>query len=264
MQPWYFNPIMFEIGPVKAHWYGFMYALSFLIGYLYLLYSKKGKLLQEKLKDSFVIYVILGIVLGGRIGYVLFYNLAYYISNPLKIIAVWEGGMSFHGGLIGAAIALLIFAKKHKVKFFVLGDIVTGIASVGLFFAKIGNFINAELYGRIAQSFCIHFPTDPDNCRYPSQLLEALLEGIVLFLILYFIGRKTEKTGVVSAYFLIFYGIFRIIAEFFRQPDAQIGFFFGFVTEGQLLSSLMLIAGIYLLWHLNKEQKRQHKTAHGK
>lgn len=253
MQQWYFNPIMFQIGPVKAHWYGFMYALSFLLGYLYLTYSKRGKKLQRNERDAFLIYVILGIVLGGRIGYVLFYNLVYYLTNPLKIFAVWEGGMSFHGGLLGAALAIMIFGRKYRKKFLDLGDIVTAFAPVGLFFAKIGNFINAELYGRIATSFCIYFPSDPANCRYPSQLLEAFLEGIVLFFTLYFIGRKTNKTGIVSACFLLFYGIFRIIAECFREPDVQIGYLFGFLTEGQLFSGLMVIAGIWLLLKLKKK-----------
>jgi phosphatidylglycerol:prolipoprotein diacylglycerol transferase len=251
-QEWYFNPVMFQIGPVKAHWYGFMYALSFLLGYFYLKYSKRGKKLHNNERDSFLIYIILGIVLGGRIGYILFYNLVYYLSNPLKIFAVWEGGMSFHGGLLGAALAITIFARRHKRKFLELGDIVTGFAPVGLFFAKIGNFINAELYGRVANSFCINFPSDPANCRYPSQLLEAFLEGIVLLFIVTLIGRKTRKTGVISASFLLFYGLFRITAEFFREPDSQIGYLFGFITEGQLFSSMMVIAGIWLLLKLKK------------
>jgi len=256
MQEWYFNPVMFKIGPVEAHWYGFMYAISFLLGYLYLIFSKKGKLLDDKLKDPFIIYVILGIVLGGRIGYVLFYNISYFLGNPAKIMAVWEGGMSFHGGLLGAIAALALFAKKYKAGFWKIGDIVTSFAPVGLFFAKIGNFINGELYGRIAQNFCLHFPSDPGNCRYPSQLLEAFLEGIVLFMLLYFIGRKTKKAGIVSAWFLVLYGIFRIFVEFFREPDAHIGFLFGIMTEGQLLSGLMLICGITLLISIREKQKR--------
>jgi phosphatidylglycerol:prolipoprotein diacylglycerol transferase len=255
MQEWFFNPVMFSIGPVKAHWYGFMYAVSFFLGYLWLFYSKRGKQLDNRLKDPLILYVILGIVLGGRIGYILFYNLSYFFANPLKIIAVWEGGMSFHGGLLGTAAALALFVKKYKVKFWVLGDIVTSFAPVGLFFAKIGNFINGELYGRIAQNFCLHFPSDPANCRYPSQLLEAFLEGIVLFIILHFISRKTKKTGIISAWFLALYGLFRIIVEFVREPDAHIGFLFGFMTEGQLLSSFMLICGTALLLAARKKPR---------
>ena len=256
MQEWYFNPVMFEIGPVKAHWYGFMYAISFLLGYMYLLFSKKGKKIDHKLKDPLIIYVILGIVLGGRIGYVLLYNLSYFFSNPFKIIAVWEGGMSFHGGLLGTIAALAVFAKKYRVNFLELGDIVTGFAPVGLFFAKIGNFINGELYGRIAQNFCLRFPSDPGACRYPSQLLEAFLEGIMLFMLLKLVECRTKKTGYVSAWFLVLYGIFRIFAEFFREPDAHIGFLFGAVTEGQLLSGLMVISGLVLMIFLHKKKQK--------
>lgn len=257
MNEWYFNPIMFEIGPVKAHWYGFMYAVAFVIGYLYLQYSKPGKRLKisSTQKDTLVAAVILGVVLGGRIGYMLFYNLSYYLANPAKMIAVWEGGMSFHGGLIGVAIALTWFTKKYKASYLEIGDVITRIAPIGLFLAKIGNFINAELYGRIASQWCIHFPTDPENCRYPSQLLEAFLEGIVLFFLLALIGQKTKKTGIVTSAFLIFYGIFRIIAEFFREPDAHIGFLFGVITEGQILSSLMILAGSILFFKLSKDKK---------
>ncbi len=253
---WYFNPVMFEVGPVKAHWYGFMYALSFLLGYLYLLHSRRGKKLIAGERDSFLVYIILGIVLGGRVGYILFYNLAYYLLSPQKIIAVWEGGMSFHGGLLGAALAITLFARKYGRTFLELGDIVCGFAPVGLFFAKIGNFINAELYGRIAKTACIYFPTDPSNCRYPSQLLEAFLEGIILLLIVLYVGKKTRKTGIVSAVFLIFYGIFRIIAEQFREPDPQIGFIFGVITQGQILSSIMVIAGTILLIKLKKTEHK--------
>lgn len=241
---------MFEIGPFKAHWYGFMYAISFLIGYLYLLFSKRCAHLEDKQKDAFVIYIVLGVILGGRIGYMLFYNLAYYFANPAKIIAVWEGGMSFHGGLLGSAIAIYLFSRRYKVPFLKMSDIVVSVAPVGLFFAKIGNFINGELYGRIATQYCINFPSDPGNCRYPSQLLEAFLEGIVLFLLMLLIGGKTKKAGVLSASFLVLYGIFRIFIEFFREPDAHIGFLFGFITEGQLLSSLMLAAGTALYFIL--------------
>lgn len=258
MTEWYFNPIMFEIGPIKAHWYGFMYAVSFVIGYLYLHYSKPGKELKltSSQKDALAVTVILGVILGGRIGYMLFYNFNYYLTHPAKIIAVWEGGMSFHGGLIGVALALSWFIHKYKVSYLKIGDVITLIAPVGLFLAKIGNFINAELYGRIATQFCLYFPTDRQNCRYPSQLLEAFLEGVVLFFVLAIIARQTKKTGVVTSAFLVLYGIFRIIAEFFREPDAHIGFLFGAITEGQLLSSLMIIGGAIVWWKLNSQYQR--------
>lgn len=246
---------MFEIGPFKAHWYGFMYALSFILGYLYLNYSKIGKRtgLTTGQKDTFTIFVILGVLLGGRLGYVLFYNLTYYLENPEKIIAVWEGGMSIHGGVIGVALALMWFSWKYKKSLLKLSDAVTGIVPAGIMLVRIGNFINAELYGRIAEKYCIYFPTDPANCRYPSQLLQAALEGLILFIILYLIGKKTKTPGIISSWFLILYGTFRIFAEFFREPDPQVGFLWNYITEGQLLSCLMIIGGALLLTLVNKK-----------
>ncbi len=256
---WYFNPIIFEIGPIKAHWYGLMYAIAFLAGYLFFHYSKPGKdlKLDEKEKDRILIAAILGVLIGGRLGYILFYNLAYYFANPLKILAVWEGGMSFHGGLIGVSIGLYIALKKHKANFLKIADLITAIAPLGLFFGRIGNFINGELYGRVAASYCLYFPGDPQNCRYPSQLIQAGLEGLLLFIILQITIRKTSKPGLTTASFLIFYAIFRIIAELFREPDPQIGFLFGGLTEGQLLSGIMFVCGLILLYYLfNKNGKR--------
>jgi len=234
MDNWWFNPIMFEIGPIKAHWYGFMYALAFIAGYLWLSYSgiSKRVKLTPKQKDNFSIGVIAGVLLGGRLGYILFYNLIYYLENPLSIFAVWEGGMSMHGGVVGVTTFLIWFSWKHKIRLLKLGDIVTGIVPIGVMLVRIGNFINAELYGRIANQYCLHFPTDPQNCRYPSQLLQAALEGLILFIILYFIGKKTKKTGLVSSFFLIFYGGFRIIAEFFRRTRFPIRFPMGFHNSG--------------------------------
>lgn len=268
MENWPFNPIIFQIGPFQAHWYGLMYALAFIFGYLYLLYSKPGKSLPLSLKqkDSLAIFTILGVLLGGRIGYILFYNLPFYLENPLNIFAVWQGGMSIHGGVLGVSLSLFIFAKIHKIKLLVLGDFITQVVPIGIMFVRIGNFINAELYGRIANSFCIHFPTDPANCRYPSQLLQSFLEGLVLFLVIFFVARKTNKTGLVSALFLMLYGLFRIITELFREPDPQIGFLAGQLTMGQLLSILMIIAGISItiyskvnFWHnIEKNKNKKH------
>ncbi len=258
MNQWFINPVLAQIGPFQIHWYGLMYAVAFFLGYLYFHRSKHGKSLplNGDQKDIFLAYVIGGILLGGRIGYILFYNLAYYLQNPLKIVAVWEGGMSFHGGLLGVGLAMYLVMKKFRIRFFQLSDVVTAIAPLGLFFGRIGNFINGELYGRVATSFCLYFPSDPTNCRYPSQLFHALLEGFTLFWVLFFIRRKTQREGVVTVAFLFFYGLFRIIEEFFREPDPQIGFLPGGITAGQLLSSGMMLAGI-LVWFfvLRKRQK---------
>ena len=268
MNQWYFNPILFEIGPFQAHWYGLMYALTFIIGYLALHYSKAGKILKlnTKDKDTFIFLIILGILLGARIGYILFYNLSFYIENPTNILRVWEGGMASHGGLIGAAIAVFIFVKIKKASFLELADFIVKIAPIGIILIRIGNFINAELYGRIASQYCIYFPTDPSNCRYPSQLFQAFLEGFILLIILYFISKKTKTPGVLASYFLILYGLFRIIGEFFREPDPQIGFLYANITQGQILSSLMIAAGAGLLLSIHKKwyNKGNEKTKKNK
>ena len=259
MTPWYFNPVLVQIGPLQIHWYGLMYGIGFLFGYLWIHYSNAGKNLKISIdnKNNLLLSSMLGVIIGGRFGYILFYNLAYYLSNPLKIFAVWEGGMSFHGGLIGVIIALLLFSKKYKIKFLQLTDVITSIAPVGLFFGRIGNFINAELYGRIASKYCIYFPSDPSNCRYPSQLLESFFEGLILFIILWIVRKYTKKDGIISSCFVLFYGVFRFLIEFFREPDLQIGYILGYFTKCQLLSSFIIIAGIGLIIFLNFSKNKK-------
>ena len=259
MSAWYFNPVLVQIGPLQIHWYGLMYALAFLIGYFWLQYSRLGKGLglTSAQKDTFLLVVVAGVLVGGRLGYILFYNLPYYLGNPLKILAVWEGGMSFHGGFLGVGLAIWWFAKKYKVGLLKLGDVVTGIAPIGLLLGRIGNFINGELYGRVATSWCLYFPNDPNNCRYPSQLLEAFLEGLVLFVVLWVVRKYSKKAGMTTAFFLLFYGLFRSFAEFFREPDVQIGFLPGGITEGQLLSFFMIVAGILLFFQLSKRARKK-------
>lgn len=252
----YFSPVLAQIGPFQLRWYGLMYALAFTIGYWYLHCSRHGKalVLNKAQKDTLAIAVIAGLLIGGRIGYIILYNLAYYLANPLKIFAVWEGGMSFHGGLIGVILAIYLFVRKNQKHFLEITDVIASIAPIGLFFGRIGNFINGELYGRIASQnsflsgICFYFPDDPQNCRYPSQILEAFLEGLALFIILYFVRFKKQREGLVSALFLIFYGIFRIFAEEFREPDSQIGFLFNWFTEGQILSALMMASGLIIFF----------------
>jgi phosphatidylglycerol:prolipoprotein diacylglycerol transferase len=252
------DPVLLRIGPLQLHWYGFMYALAFLIAYLLFQYSKPGKNLPLKTeqKDNLLIALIFGVLLGGRIGYILFYNLPYFLANPAKIIAVWEGGMSFHGGLLGVGLVIAIYSYKYKLKFLQISDLACFCAPLGIFFGRLGNFINAELYGRISPNdqFCFNFPTDPVNCRYPSQLFEAGLEGLVLFLILFLISRRPNlKIGQITSLFLIFYGIFRFMVEFFREPDLQIGYLLGIFTLGQLFCLAMVLAGFILLFHTGKK-----------
>lgn len=257
MNDWPFDPILFSIGPFQAHWYGLMYSIAFVACYLYLHHSKAGKALglDSRTKDGFAIATILGILLGARLGYALFYNLNFYLEDPIKIFAVWEGGMASHGALLGSVIAAAIYTKVKKIKILPLSDLVLSIAPLGIILIRIGNFINAELYGRVAENFCIYFPTDPENCRYPSQLFQAFLEGFILLVIMQIIARKKPKPGITTAAFLIIYGIFRIIGELFREPDPQIGFLFSGITQGQLLSSIMVTVGIILYFRFNKARK---------
>lgn len=243
---------------IGATWYGLMYALGFLIGYLILLYwsnKKKIKLTQEDIFDI-VFVTFLGVILGGRLGYVIFYNLPYYLDNPHKIIAVWEGGMSFHGGLIGVIIAIMIYSYIKKYHPFDILDLLSMLVPIGLGLGRIGNFINQELYGRVAEGipWAMIFPTDPQKLpRHPSQLYEALLEGLVLFLILFSTKNIKLPVGVRASLFGILYSSFRIFSEFFREPDPQIGYILGFITMGQILSFTMLLISVYLLFYFLKQ-----------
>lgn len=243
---------------IGATWYGTMYALGFLIGYLFLVYwAKKGKirLSNENILDI-VFVVFLGVIIGGRLGYVIFYNLPYYLENPHKIIAVWEGGMSFHGGLIGVVVAVSIYAGIKKFNAFDILDLLSIPVPIGIGLGRIGNFINQELYGRVAEGipWAMVFPTDPEGLpRHPSQLYEAFLEGLVLFLIMFFTRNVKMPVGIRSSLFAIFYSLFRIISEFFREPDPQIGYILGFITMGQILSFVLLLVGIVLLVYFRNQ-----------
>jgi phosphatidylglycerol:prolipoprotein diacylglycerol transferase len=275
------NPILLQIGPIgpigpiSIHWYGVMYVLTFLLAYLFLKKSRLGRKLPltDVQKDNLLICIILGIILGGRLGYVLFYNLPYYLENPVKLIALWEGGLSFHGGLIGTIFAIGLYCKYHrqshhqeKLHFLPIGDIAALIAPLGILFGRIGNFINAELYGRISPdgNFCLNFPTDPANCRYPSQLFEALGEGLLLFIILYTLSYHPKiagngdqsRPGRLGAIFLILYGLIRTLIENFREPDAQIGYLLGGLSLGQILSLLTSLTGVILLIFLARPKRQ--------
>lgn len=279
------NPVLIQIGPIgplgpiSIHWYGLMYVVTFFLAYLFLKKSHLGRQLPltDSQKDNLLITIILGIILGGRLGYILFYNLSYYLQNPLKIIAVWEGGLSFHGGLIGTVIAIAIYCRFHRpnhhqrrLHFLPVADLAALIAPLGILFGRIGNFINAELYGRISPDgqFCLNFPTDPANCRYPSQLFEALGEGLLLFIIIFTLSHhpkisgpgEQSRPGRLGAIFLILYGLTRTIIENFREPDAQIGYLLGGLSLGQILSLLTALAGVIILIKLAGSTKQEHLT----
>ena len=224
-----FDPVAFNILSLEFRWYSLAYIAGILIGWVYC----KKKLIKDQkildLFDDFITYAILGIIVGGRIGYVLFYNFEYFLNNPIEILFVWNGGMSFHGGLIGVIIASNLFSKLNKINTFIFLDLVSLSAPIGIFFGRIANFINSELYGTPTEvPWSVKFIAVDDINRHPSQLYEAFLEGIILFFILRFISKKNfaKKTGQISCLFLVLYSFFRIITEFFRTPDLHIGYLF--------------------------------------
>lgn len=246
-----FNPIMLKIGPLQVSWYGFMYVLGFLSSYLLVRYQMRRRAtgLSPEEVDSLYFYCILGLVIGARLGYVLFYDLPLFLRDPLEIIAIWHGGMSFHGGLIGVVLAGILFCRRHRFSFFSVADLLIVTAPIGLGLGRIGNFINGELYGRISHvPWAMIFPKGGPLPRHPSQLYESALEGWVLFAILWSLKNRPHPRGALLAWFLILYGLFRFFVEFVREPDVQLGFILGPFTMGQVLSSLLIVAGLILLW----------------
>jgi phosphatidylglycerol:prolipoprotein diacylglycerol transferase len=250
-----FNPIFLEFGPVRLSWYGLMYVFGFLASYLLVRYQIKRKDfgISRFEVDDLYFYSILGLILGARLGYVLFYNLKMYLDNPLEIPAFWHGGMSFHGGLIGVLLAGILFCWKNKKSFWRLADLVIVTAPIGLGLGRVGNFINGELYGRVTQvPWGMVFAQGGPLPRHPSQLYESALEGGVLFLILWFMKDRKFPAGSLLALFLFLYGVFRFFLEFFREPDVQLGFILGPFTMGQVLCSIMIAGGILLWVYLKK------------
>ena len=244
------DPVFFSIGPLHFRWYGLMYVLGFLATYL-LVQSEARRAHLALTRDDvadLIFFGAMGVVLGGRLGYVLFYNLDFYLNNPLHLFAVWEGGMSFHGGLLGVLAGVLFFARQKDINFFSLMDMLAQCAPIGLGLGRIGNFINGELFGRVTDvPWGIVFPEGGNLPRHPSQLYEAALEGIALFLIVRIASRRSSATGVASWSFCAGYGLFRCFVEFFRQPDNQIGIIGGMFSMGQLLSLPMFLLGLTML-----------------
>ena len=249
-----FDPILFDFGLIKIRWYSIAYVIGIIFGWWLgkkiLDFKIKSQNIEFQIKkfDDLITYLIIAIILGGRLGYVLFYNLGYYLNNPFDILKIWEGGMSFHGALIGIIIATLLFAKKSNVSSLLFLDIISCVTPIGLFFGRVANFINSELYGHPTDFFwSVIFPLIDNMSRHPSQLYEAFLEGVVLFIILIsVILSKKYRIGLCSSLFLIFYGIFRIIAEQFRVPDEQLGYIFDLFSMGMVLSFIMIIGGLII------------------
>jgi len=247
------NPVAFSLGPIKVHWYGIMYLLGFSLAWMLGNYRcKKLKLAwtSEQISDL-IFYAALGLILGGRIGYMLFYSWSELSADPLKIFKVWEGGMSFHGGLLGGLIGLYLFSKHFQKSFLEVTDFTAPLIPLGLGAGRMGNFINGELWGRPTDlPWAMIFPHVDHLPRHPSQLYEFGLEGIVLFFILFFYTLKPRPTGYATALFFVLYSIFRFTIEFFREPDIQIGFIFNhWLTMGQLLTIPVLLLGILIWWY---------------
>ena len=246
----------FEIGPLAIRWYGLMYLIGFAASFLLVKYQikKRGMAFGEEFVETLYTYLILGLLLGARIGYVLFYNASYYLQHPFEVFAITQGGMSFHGGFIGVVLAGLLFCKRYRANIWLVADLIAVTVPIGLGLGRLGNFINGELYGRVTDvPWAMVFPGE-GLPRHPSQLYEFCLEGVVLFVVLWMLKGKF-KPGTLFALFLILYGVFRIAVEFFREPDAQIGYILGMITMGQILSSLMILAGIGLCLLINKKQR---------
>ena len=243
-----FDPVAFELFSFQIRWYSLSYIFGILLGWIYCKRIINDKIF-EKVFDDLIGVIIIGIIFGGRLGYVVLYNPSYYLNNPIEIFMFWNGGMSFHGGLLGVIIATIIFGKKNSQNPFKFLDLISIAAPIGIFFGRIANFINSELYGRVTDvPWSVIFIKVDQLSRHPSQLYEAFFEGILLFLILNYFLRKNFllNPGVISSLFLIFYSIFRFFVEFFRQPDEHIGFILLSLSIGQLISIIFCVIGLFL------------------
>lgn len=253
------DPVIFSIGPLQLRWYSLMYVIGLMAVYYFFQHAaRKGTLkLNQQEIESVMLYGLIGMILGARLTYVLVYNFDHYSSHPEEIFATWKGGLSFHGAIVGIAGAVLYYCKRHKKSFFNVMDHMTTIAPVGLGFGRIGNFINGELWGRVTDApIGMVFPDGGPLPRHPSQLYESLFEGWILLAILFFLRRFNPRPGVSSAFFLIFYAIFRFFIEFFREPDSQLGTVLGPFSMGQLLCAIMFVAGATILaWSMNQPKE---------
>jgi phosphatidylglycerol:prolipoprotein diacylglycerol transferase len=257
-----FDPIIVKIGVINITWYGFAYLTGILLGFILArFYIRKYQIFtfDKKHEDDLIFYSTLGIIIGGRVGYMLVYGWQQWLADPWVVFKVWQGGMSFHGGALGFCLAVYLFCRAYKIRFLKLMDVLSCVAPLGIFFGRIANFINGELYGRpTGGDWGVIFPYAGPLPRHPSQIYEAALEGLLCFIILnILIHRKKvrEHSGVITGLFAILYGIARFVVEFVREPDAQLGYLFGYLTTGQLLSLPLFIIGVYLL-----ARKRVHNV----
>jgi phosphatidylglycerol:prolipoprotein diacylglycerol transferase len=287
------DPVLVHLGPLQIRWYGLMYLVGYAVGYLILMrrYKRGLNILDSEGNQALITYIMIGMIIGARLVYVTVYNPLYYMNHLSEVIAVWQGGLSFHGAILGYAVAVALFSRKYKIQFYHLVDNICFGGSMGIFFGRIGNFINGELYGRFTDApWGVIFTDGGPMPRHPSQLYQALGEGFIVFLLLHVVQRyeqskgyapilekeieaqskdgKTPKkikmewkrTGVVTSSFLILYGIARFIIEFFREPDSQLGFFAQYFSMGQILCFIMIIAGSIMMWNVIKKPRPQSYT----
>jgi phosphatidylglycerol:prolipoprotein diacylglycerol transferase len=251
------KPYILKFGPLQIRWYGLMYIIGFIASNLLVKYQIRSRALkiEKKTVDDIYFALILGLILGARLGYVVFYNLREYLQNPLEIFALWHGGMSFHGGMIGMLLAGYYATKRKNVDFWLFSDLVAATAPIGLGLGRIGNFINGELYGRVTDvPWAMVFPDGGGLPRHPSQLYEAIFEGIVLFIVLWVAKNRIVSRGLLTSLFLMLYGAIRFFIEFFREPDLQLGLIISLLTMGQILSISMIIAGAIIFIVKKKEE----------
>ena len=261
-----FDPVLINLELFQIRWYSLAYILGIIIGWVYAIKIIKFTTnnqynftpIKKSQFDDLIIYLVLGIVLGGRLGYVMFYNLEYYSQNLVEIIKLWQGGMSFHGGLLGVIIATLIFSKKTKTNFFKFADIISCVAPIGIFLGRIANFVNGELYGKISTvPWAVIFPDSGNVARHPSQIYEAILEGMILFVLINFLALKKNllfKTSYISGVFLILYSILRILSENFREPDIHLGYFFNYFSTGVMLSFITFVGGCFIIFLIRNNE----------
>lgn len=253
------DPIFFSIGPLHVRWYGLAYLAGLTLPFLVFKRSYQNQL--KMTSDDILNYIsslILGVIIGGRLGYVFFYDFLNFLESPLLVFAIWKGGMSYHGGAIGAIVSSILFSKKYKFNTLMLLDLLAIGSTIGIFFGRLANFINGELFGRVTTSaFGMIFPYGGPLPRHPSQLYEAFFEGLILFIILFIIRRSfTLIPGILGSIYLILYGSFRFFIEFFREPDTHLGFIFQIFSLGQVLCFVEIFLGIFLIWKLTKDAKK--------
>ena len=262
-----FDPVLIDLGWFQIRWYSIAYIAGIGLGWMYAIRIIKQSAnnnynfipIKQLDFNDLIIYLVLGIVIGGRLGYIFFYNFTYYSQNFFEILKIWQGGMSFHGGLLGVIVATFAFSKVKKINFFKFSDIISCVAPIGIFLGRIANFINGELFGKISTlPWAIIFPNGGNITRHPSQIYEAILEGIILFILINFFAFKKKmlfKPGYISGFFLIFYSVLRIFSEFFREPDQHLGYFLKFFSMGVLLSFITLITGLLIILFIKKNEQ---------